>query len=91
MLWYKHVLHALFSDVLFAGSVSQQGNKMVQAYTTSFGWARAHPMKRKGEEHETLSLVFQRIDVPPIMDTDDSKEQTKADFICKLKAMAASR
>jgi hypothetical protein len=80
MLRYKRVLHTMFSNTLFAGSVSQQGNKMAQVYAMSFGWARAHPMKHKGDAHETLSLVFQRNDVPPIMVTDDSKEQTKGEF-----------
>jgi hypothetical protein len=80
MLWYKHALHTMFSDTLFVGSVSQQGNKMAQAYATSFGWACAHPMKRKGDTHETLSLVFQCNGVPLTMVTDDSKEQTKGEF-----------
>jgi hypothetical protein len=75
----------MFSDMLFAESVSQQGNKMAQAYATSFGWACAHPMKRKGDTHETLSLVFQRNGVPLTMVTDDSKEQTKGEFWHKLK------
>jgi hypothetical protein len=80
MLWYKHVLHTMFSDTSFAGSVSRQGNKMAQAYATSFGWARAHPMKRKGDAHETLSPVFQHDGVPPAMVTNDSKELTKGEF-----------
>ncbi len=42
-------------------------------------------MKRKGDTHETLSLVFQREGVPPIMVTDDPKEQTKGEFWRKLK------
>ncbi len=58
---------------------------MAQAYATSFGWARAHPMKHKGDAHDTLSLVFQRDGVPPTMVTNDSKEQTKGEFRCKLK------
>jgi hypothetical protein len=58
---------------------------MAQAYATSFGWARAHPMKCKGEAHETLSLVFKCNGVPPTMVTDDSKEQTQGEFQCKLK------
>ncbi len=37
MLWYKCVLHTMFSDTLFAGSVSRQDNKMAQAYAMSFG------------------------------------------------------
>jgi hypothetical protein len=64
----------MFSNTLFAGSVSRQDNKMAQAYAISFGWAHAHPMKRKGDAHETLSLVFQCDGVPPTMVTDDSKE-----------------
>jgi hypothetical protein len=58
---------------------------MAQAYATSFGWARAHPMKHKGDAHETLSFVFQHNGVPPTMVTDDSKEQTKGEFRRKLK------
>jgi hypothetical protein len=85
MLWYKRVLHTMFSNTLFAKSVLQQGNKMAQAYATSFGWARAHPMKRKGDAHETLSLVLQRNGVPPTMVTYDSKEQTKGEFRQILK------
>ncbi len=75
----------MFSDTLFAGSASQQGNKMAQAYATSFGWAHAHPMKRKGDAHETLSLIFHCDSVPPTMVTDDSKKQTKGEFPRKLK------
>jgi hypothetical protein len=53
---------------------------MAQAYATSFGWARAHPMKHKGDAHETLPLVFQRNGVPPTMVTNESKEKTKGEF-----------
>ncbi len=50
----------------------------------SFGWARAHPMTRKGEAHEILSLLFHRDGVPPTMVLDGSKEQTKGDVMRKL-------
>jgi hypothetical protein len=70
----------MFSDTKFARSMSQQGNKTAQTYATSFDWAHAHPMKHKGDAHETLSLFFQRNGVPPTMVTDDSKEQTKEEF-----------
>ncbi len=53
---------------------------MAQVYSTSFGWARAHPMKRKGEAHETLSLEFHHDGVPPTMVTDNLKEQTLDEF-----------
>jgi hypothetical protein len=58
---------------------------MAQACATTFGWARAHLMKHKGEAHETLSLVFQQDGVPPTMVTNDSKEQTEGEFQRKLK------
>jgi hypothetical protein len=80
MLRYKRLPHTMFTDTMFASTASRQGNKMAQIYSTSFGWARAHPMKRKGEAHETLSLLFHRDGVPPTMVTDGSKEQTLGDF-----------
>jgi hypothetical protein len=58
---------------------------MAQIYSTSFGWARAHLMKCKGEDHETLSLMFHCDRVPPTMVTDGSKEQTLGDFRRKLR------
>jgi hypothetical protein len=67
----------MFSDTLFAGSMSLQGNKMAQAYAMSFGWARAHPTKRKGDACETLSFVFQHNGVLPTMVTDDSRVSTQ--------------
>ena len=85
MLRYKRLPHTVFTDTMFASTVSRQGNKMAQIYSSSFGWARAHPMKHKGEAHETLSLLFHRDGVPPAMVTDGSKEQTLGDFRRKLQ------
>jgi hypothetical protein len=84
MLRYPHLMHMVFTDTMFASTVSRQGNKMAQVYATSFGWAQAYPMKRKGKAHETLSLLFHRDGVPPTMVTDDSKEQTTGEFRRKL-------
>jgi hypothetical protein len=42
-------------------------------------------MTRKGAAHETLSLLFPRDGVPPTMVLDGSKEQTKGDFMKKLR------
>ena len=80
MLRYKRLPHTMFTDTMFASTASRQGNKMAQIYSTSFGWARAHPMKRKGEAHETLTLLFHQDGVPPTMVTDGLKEQTLGDF-----------
>ena len=85
MLRYKRLPHPVFSDTLIAGTTSKQGNKVAQVYATSFGWSRVHPMQRKGEAHQTLSLLFQRDGVPPTMIVDNSKEQTQGDFKRKLR------
>ncbi len=42
-------------------------------------------MTRKGEAHETFSLLFHCDGVPPTMVLDGSKEQTKGDFKRKLR------
>jgi hypothetical protein len=80
MLCYKRLPHTTFTDTLFAGTPSHSGNKCAQAYSTSFGWARGHPMARKGEAHETLSLLLHRDGVPPTMVFDGSREQCQGDF-----------
>jgi hypothetical protein len=65
------------ADTMFAGMPSRSGNKCAQVYATSFGWARAHPMTRKGAAHETLALLFHHDGVPLTMVLDGLKEQTK--------------
>jgi hypothetical protein len=80
MLCYKQLPHTTFTDSMFAGTPSCRGNKCAQVYVTSFGWARAHPMTRKGEAHETLFLLFHRDGAPLTMVLDGLKDQTKSDF-----------
>ena len=70
---------------MFAGTASKQGNKCAQAYATSFGWSRAYPLTKKGDAHESLSLLFHRDGVPPTMILDGSKEQTLGVFKRKLR------
>jgi hypothetical protein len=84
MLCYKRLPYTTFADTLFAGTPSRSGNTCAQAYSTSFGWAKAHPMTRKGEAHEILSLLFHCNGVPPAMVFDGSKKQCKGDFKRKL-------
>jgi hypothetical protein len=85
MLCYKRLPHTTFTDTMFAGMPSCSGNKCAKVFFTSFGWARAHPMTRKGEAHETLSFLFHHDGVPPTMVLDGSKEQCKGDFKRKLR------
>ena len=77
--------HLVFGDTLIAGTVSKRGNKYAEVFTTSFGWTRVFPMKKKSEAHEGLSLLFQRDGVPPACIVDGSKEQAEGDFRRKCK------
>ena len=85
MLRYRRLPRPCFTDTLVSGTPSKQGHRYAQVYCTSFGWTRVHPMKRKGEAHETLSLLFHRDGVPPVMILDGSKEQTLGEFRRKLR------
>ena len=85
MLRYRRLPRPCFTDTLVAGTPSKQGHKYTQVYCTSFGWTRAHPMKQKGEAHETLSLLFHCDGIPPVMILDGSKEQTLGEFRRKLR------
>jgi hypothetical protein len=85
MLRYWRLPHPTLTDTMFAGTASQHGNKCAQVYSTSFGWCRARPMTSKGEAHESLSLLFHRDGVSPMMIFDSSKEQTLGNFKRKLR------
>lgn len=75
-LRYNRLRHDVYGDTLIAKVPSwKRGNKYAQVFATRFGWARAYPMRSKGDAHEAVSLLFQQCGVPPVMITDCSKEQ----------------
>ena len=84
MLCYKRLPRPCFTDTLIAGTPSRRGHEYAQVYSTSFAWLHTHPMTRKSNTHETLSLLFHCDGVPPVMTMDGSKEQTQGDFSKKL-------
>ena len=67
MLCYKQLPHPVITDTLIAGMTSKHGNKYTQVYAMSIEWAGAHPMTKKSETHDTLSLVFHWDGMPPTM------------------------
>ena len=80
MLRYRRMPHPVFSDTLQSGCLSAAGMKYGQAYCTSFGWSMCHPMKKKSEAHETLSLMFKRDGFLSRMILENSKEQSLGEF-----------
>ena len=77
---YNRLQHSAFTNTIQAGTVSRRVNRYAQVYSTKFGWSRSHPMKRKGNAHESMSLLFKRDGVPPKMLMDGSKEETLGSF-----------
>jgi len=85
MLRYRRMPDPVFTDTMFSGVLSKRQHKCAQAFCTSYGWSRCHPMRSKGEAHEALSLLFKRDGVPPKIVIDDSKEQAGRKFREKCK------
>jgi hypothetical protein len=85
-LRYRRIPHEMFTDTMEASVRSWfRQNKYAQVYCTRFGWARAYPMKKKSQAHETFSLLAQRDGVPTKLIFDGSKEQNLGEFRKKVK------
>ena len=85
IIWYKCMPDPVFSNTLKSGTFSKIGNKYGQAYCTSYGWSICHPMAKKSEYHDTLSLVFKQDGVPTKMIVENSREQSLGEFERKCK------
>ena len=60
----------MFGYTLIVCTISKLRGKYAELFVTNFGCTHAFPMKRKSEDHEDLSLMFQRYGVPPQMIVD---------------------
>ena len=87
-LCYCDLSHPVFSDMMFASTVSRWGNKCAQVNVTDFGWARACPMASRSEAHETLSLLLARDGVLPACICNNAKKMVHGKFYWKLKDAA---
>ena len=86
MLRYRRMPCDLYGDTMFCPKIpSVRGYTMAQIFATDFGWSRCYPMKRKGEAHEALSLLFAREGVPPKLIIDGAKEMKLGEFARKCK------
>ena len=57
---YKTLLHNMYSDTLFATTLSSSCNRCTHIFATDVGWSCMFPIKQKSEAHEALSLLFQQ-------------------------------
>ena len=82
---YRRIRADVFTDTLESAVRSKRGNKFAQVFATNFGWTRVHPMAKKSNAHDGLSLLFARDGVPNCLIMDNSKEQTMGDFRKKAR------
>ena len=59
-LQYRGLLHNVYSDTLFATTVSRRGNRCAQIFATNNGCLCSSSIKLKSEAREMLSLLFQQ-------------------------------
>ena len=87
-LFYYHLAYPMFSDTMFASTVSRRNNRCAQVYATDFRWARAFPMVSRSEVHKTLPWLFTQ-DVYtgwfPTCICDNEQEINQSMFYYKLK------
>ena len=81
-LWYHRLAYPIFSDTMFASTVSRRGNKCAQVYDSAF------PIASRSEAHETLSLLFVIGGVPPTCICNNARELVQEKFHQKLKEAA---
>jgi hypothetical protein len=84
-LRYRRIGTDVFTDTMESSVVSKRGNQYAQVFATPFGWTRVHPMMKKSDAHEGLSLMFARDGVPNCLIMDNSKEQTLGEFRRKAR------
>ena len=87
-LCYYCLAHPVFSDMMFAITVSRKGNRCEHVYAKDFWWARAFPMASRNEAHETLLLLFAWDGVTPACTCNNAKEMVQGKFYQKCKDTA---
>ena len=59
--WYRRLLCNMYSDTLFATTVSRRDNRCTQIFAANFGWSCLFPMKMKSEAHGHCHFSFSRM------------------------------
>ena len=78
----------MFSDKVFASTLSKRGNECAQVHATDFGWVRVHPVASKHWAHETLFLLLARESLRTYCICNNTKEMIQDKFKEKLKDAA---
>jgi hypothetical protein len=80
LLRYNCLPHPVFSDTIKAGFLSVHRNNYGQVFCLQYEWSRVHPMEKKSDAHEALSVVFKCDEFPPRVIVDNIKEHVFGKF-----------
>ena len=75
----------MYSDTLFALTISRKGERCAPFFAIAFGWSCAFPLKLKSDAHEALSSLYEQDGVPPVIKDNSAKEMILGDFNRELK------
>jgi hypothetical protein len=84
-LRYRRLNTALYTDTMFASTISTRGNSCAQVFVNDLEWVRSFPLRRKGDAHTCLDLLFPEDGVPNTMIMDDAKELVGGEFRLKCR------
>jgi hypothetical protein len=84
-LRYRRLKTALYTDTMFALTVSTRGNTCAQVFVNDLKWVQCFPLARKGDAHTSLDLLFPEEGVPNTMVMDDANELVGGQFRQKCR------
>jgi hypothetical protein len=84
-LRYRRLTTALYTDTMFASTVSTRGNMCAQVFVNDLEWVRSFLLGRKGDAHTSLDLLFPENGVPNFMIMDDAPELIGGKFRQKCR------
>jgi hypothetical protein len=82
---YKQLKTDLFTDYMFANTVSTRGDTDGQVYTNATDWLKIYPTPSKGDCHETFDLLAHREGIPDVLISDQAKEETMGQMRKKVR------
>ena len=74
-----------YSDTLFFGGKSIQGNSCAQIYVNRAGYTKIYPLVSKSQAHESLSAFVHEVGIPGSLHTDDAKELISGKMLQKMR------
>ena len=74
-----------YTDTLFFGNKSIQGNSCAQIYVNRAGYTKIYPLASKSNAHESLTAFIHEVGIPGSLHSDDAKELVSGVMLQKMR------